>query len=236
MRFSNDILTDGILWYAVFLLSTTLHEASHSFVSYKSGDRTAYEGGQVTLNPIPHIKREKIGMVIVPIITFLTGGWMMGWASAPYNYEWAYRFPKKSALMAAAGPASNLFLAIAAIILIHIGISLNGFYVPESITFNSIVDPAETGFWQGAAKFLSILFSLNLILFVFNLFPLPPLDGSGVVKFFLSDESARKYMDFLSNPAFAIAGIIIAWKLFDFVYPALHLLVINLIYPGVTYS
>ncbi len=174
MEFSNDILADGILWYAVFLLSTTLHEASHSFVSYKSGDRTAFESGQVTLNPVPHLKREKLGMIFVPIITFLTGGWMIGWASAPYSYEWAYRFPKKSALMAAAGPASNLFLAVAAIILIHIGISLNGFNVPESITFDSIVDPAQDGFWQGAAKFLSILFSLNLILFVFNLLFTPP--------------------------------------------------------------
>ena len=75
----------GIAWYFIFVFSTTLHEAAHAFLAYKLGDRTAYLGGQLSLNPIPHIRREPIGMVIIPIITFVLGGWMIGWASVPFD-------------------------------------------------------------------------------------------------------------------------------------------------------
>lgn len=88
--------SEALLWYVLFLFSTTFHEASHAFTAYKMGDSTAYEQGQVSLSPIPHIKREPLGTVIVPVISFIFAGWMIGWASAPYNYEWAYNNPKKS--------------------------------------------------------------------------------------------------------------------------------------------
>ncbi len=85
-------------WYSYSqLFSMNSHTA---FTAMKMGDSTAYENGQVTLNPFPHIKREPLGTVAVPIISFLLGGWMIGWASTPYNYEWAYENPKKSAAMA----------------------------------------------------------------------------------------------------------------------------------------
>lgn len=103
-----DKLLDGLLWYIVFIFSTTLHEASHALAALKLGDRTAHEGGQVTLNPIPHIRREPIGTVAVPIISFILGGWMIGWASVPYNYAWSLKYPKKAAKMALAGPLANL--------------------------------------------------------------------------------------------------------------------------------
>jgi hypothetical protein len=72
-----ETFVNGIQWYLVFLFSTTLHEASHAFAAMKLGDSTAYEGGQVTLDPLPHIRREPIGTVVVPIISFILGGWMM---------------------------------------------------------------------------------------------------------------------------------------------------------------
>ena len=71
----------GAIWYLVFLFSTTCHEAAHALVAKLGGDTTAAEGGQVTLNPIPHIRRSPFGMVVVPILSFLVGGWMIGWAS-----------------------------------------------------------------------------------------------------------------------------------------------------------
>jgi len=83
----------GTAWYLAFLFSTTLHEASHALVALKLGDDTAHRGGQVTLDPIPHIQREPVGMVVVPIVSYLLGGWMIGWASAPYDPEWAGRNP-----------------------------------------------------------------------------------------------------------------------------------------------
>ena len=68
--FDQISLIDGIAWYAVFLFSTTLHEASHAFAALKMGDDTAHRGGQVTLDPTPHIRREPVGMVFVPILSF----------------------------------------------------------------------------------------------------------------------------------------------------------------------
>lgn len=232
MQNISETISNGLVWYVVFLFSTTLHEASHAFVSYRLGDRTAYEGGQVTLNPVPHIMREKLGLVVVPIITFILNGWMIGWASAPYDYNWAMRYPKKSAMMAAAGPSANLFLVILSAVFIHIGINLGGFYVPDTIYFSKIVGAYETGYWPAASKFVSILFSLNLILFVFNLLPIPPLDGSGIIKLFLPEGPARRYMQFLANPGLAFLGLIVAWNLFDYIYSPVWLFVINLVYPG----
>lgn len=78
-------LVEGFVFYGVFLLSTTLHEAAHAWAAMRGGDRTAYDGGQVTLNPLPHIRREPIGMVVLPIVSVLISGWPLGFASAPYS-------------------------------------------------------------------------------------------------------------------------------------------------------
>ncbi len=231
-----EILADGIIWYIVFLFSTTLHEASHAFTSMKLGDSTAYEGGQVTLNPFPHVRREPFGTVVIPVISFFLAGWMIGWASAPYDPNWAFRYPKKSAMMAFAGPLSNLALVVIAALLIHLGISLDILLAPGEITFSTVVEAVNGGIFTGVAKFLSILFSLNLILFIFNLIPVPPLDGSGIIPFLLKDDLARKYMGFIHSPGLMFVGIIIAWKIFDFIFPDVHLFAINLLYPGTNYG
>ena len=90
------------LWYAVFLLSVTCHEAGHATVAYLGGDPTAYLGGQVSLNPLPHIAREPFGTVLVPLMTYFYANWMMGWASAPYDPLWEDRHPRRAAAMATA--------------------------------------------------------------------------------------------------------------------------------------
>src|SRR6059036_4027533 len=114
-------LVNGLLWFIAFLFSTTVHEAMHAFVAYRGGDRTAYLGGQVSLSPLPHIRREPIGMLVVPLLTSLTQGWAMGWASAPYDPFWADRYPRRAAWMAAAGPAGNLCIALGAFGLLKLG-------------------------------------------------------------------------------------------------------------------
>lgn len=228
-------LTDGILWYAIFLFSTVFHEAAHAFTAHKMGDSTAHSIGQVSLNPVPHIKREPFGTVIVPILSFLAGGWMIGWASTPYNPQWAHNYPKKAAAMAAAGPISNFILLIISVIIIHLGISLGIFVQPDSIFISSIVEAAGNGWMEIIAKLVSIMFSLNLILFVFNLIPFPPLDGSAIPPMYLSEEIGRKYISFVRSPVFAIAGLFIAWKIFDLIYLKIHLIAINLLYPGSNY-
>ena len=170
-------LADGILWYAVFLFSTVFHEAAHAFTAHKMGDSTAHKSGQVSLNPVPHIKREPFGTVIVPILSFAAAGWMIGWASTPYNPQWAHDYPKKAAAMAAAGPISNFILLIISVIIIHVGIAVGFFYQPDSITISGIVAGASAGWTEILAKIVTVMFSLNLILFISNLMPFHPLDG-----------------------------------------------------------
>jgi len=228
-------IADGILWYVVFLLSTVVHEAAHAFAAHKMGDSTAHSIGQVSLNPVPHIKREPFGTVVVPILSFLAGGWMIGWASTPYNPQWAYDYPKKAAAMAAAGPISNFVLMIISVIIIHIGIAFGLFIQPDTITISGIVSGASIGWTEILAKIVSVMFSLNLILFVFNLLPFPPLDGSAVPPMYLSEEAGRKYINFVRKPVFALVGLFVAWNLFGTIYSKVNLLVINLLYPGSNY-
>ncbi len=114
-------LADGLIYYAVFLFSTTLHEAAHAWAALRGGDPTAYHGGQVTLDPLPHIRREPVGMVVLPILSVIVSGWPFGFASAPYDPNWALRHPKRAAWMALAGPAANLSLVAGSILLIRIG-------------------------------------------------------------------------------------------------------------------
>lgn len=230
-----DHLYDGLLWYIAFIFSVILHEAAHALAALFLEDETAYAGGQVSLDPVPHIRREPFGMVLVPLVSYAIGGWMMGWGSAPYNYYWAQRFPKRSALMALAGPLANLLLVIVAAVLIHFGIYLGMFYAPESITFGKVVGVHGDGIMVTLGTLLSIFFSLNLVLFFFNLLPLPPLDGSGILPLFLNDDTARRYMDVIHNSAFMIFGLLLAWFLFDEIFRPIHIVVINLLYPGMGY-
>jgi hypothetical protein len=115
-------IIDGLFWFLAFLFSTTVHEAAHAYAALRGGDKTAYEGGQVSLSPIPHIRREPIGMLVVPLLTAFTQGWAIGWASAPFDARWAERYPRRAALMAAAGPAGNFSIAIVAWIALRIGL------------------------------------------------------------------------------------------------------------------
>jgi Zn-dependent protease len=85
------------------ILSLTVHEFAHAWSAFKLGDDTAAREGRMTLNPLSHI--DPIGTVVMPLFLIFSGlGWMFGWASAPYDPHWAVRYPKRSGLMALAGP------------------------------------------------------------------------------------------------------------------------------------
>lgn len=191
---SPDQLALGFLQYVVFLFSTTCHEAAHALVAKWGGDFTAAEGGQVTLSPLPHIKREVFGMVILPILGIVTGNGLIGYASAPYDPRWSVAYPKRSGLMSLAGPAANFSLAIIAGILMRIGLMTGLFVPPNELSEMAIVAPAGTGFAVGAATVLSVFFSLNLLLGCFNLLPVPPLDGFGALSLFTDSDGAMKLM------------------------------------------
>ncbi len=225
-----EMLSNGVVWYVAFLFSITVHEAAHAFAAMKMGDFTAYHGGQVTLNPVPHIRREPFGTVFIPVLSFFLSGWMMGWASAPYNPQWALQYPKRSALMALAGPTANLVIAVVTGIFIIAGISQGVFVRPEYVTFTQLTVAAEGGLWTHVAMLLSIMFSLNLLLFAFNLLPLPPLDGSGALPLFMSEDLARKYMMLMYRSSFAIIGILVAWQVFSYVFIPIYRMAIRILY------
>lgn len=222
------------VWYMVFIFSLTFHEAAHAFAALKFGDPTAYYHGQVTLDPIPHIRRSPFGMVIVPIISYILGGWMIGWASAPYDPYWEDRNRRKASLMALAGPAANLVLILLAGLAIRAGMLLGYFHAPEQINFNRIT-AAEPGFANSISILLSIMFSLNIVLLVFNLIPLPPLDGGSIVTFFLSDQAAHRYNRAIHEPQYKIIGLIVAWHIVGFILGPVHTIALNVLYPGAGY-
>ncbi len=218
MGITPDQLALFPLWYVAFLLSLTCHEASHSLVAMWGGDRTAYLSGQVTLNPLPHIKRELFGTVLVPVITFFISGSMLGWGSAPYDPRWEQQHPKRAALMALAGPAANFLLALLVVVLIHIGAGMGAFQLTGLASFSRVVDAAGGGAAEAAARFLSILFSLNLLLGVFNLIPVAPLDGHSAIGLILPDALFLRWLEFVRSPMSSLLGLLLAWRIMDYIF------------------
>ena len=144
------------------LFAITLHEAAHGYVAKHFGDLTASREGRISLNPLRHI--DPLGTVILPMLTLALGGILFGWAKpVPVNFA-ALRRPKQDMLwVAVAGPATNLFMALAWALLYKLAL-LN----PE----NYFAVPA-----LGMAKFG---IEINVVLMMLNLLPLPPLDGGRV--------------------------------------------------------
>ncbi len=210
-----------LVWYVVFLFSTTFHEFAHSFVAYLGGDSTAYEGGQVSLDPLPHMKRSPFGLVVVPLLTFFLAGWMIGWASAPYDPRWAQEHPRKHALMSAAGPAANFLLAAVAFLVIRILVGAEVLELGTGMSIDALVQTKEAeahGTAMGAvALALSVLMSLNVLLGVFNLLPVVPLDGSSVLEGLFPRTMGPFYEKIRGTGAFYFLGILIAWRLFPYV-------------------
>lgn len=234
---NSEFLILGLVWYVVFLLSTTCHEAAHAWAAKLGGDLTAFHGGQVSLDPIPHIRREPFGMVIFPLLTYVASHWMMGWASAPYDPMWSDRYPRRAAWMSLAGPGANFTLAILAGILIHIGIGAGFFRYPESANFTHVVEPAAAGIGAGAATFVSLLFSLNLLLGTFNLFPVPPLDGFGVLGLLVSEDMARRIQTFgRSLGVLSMIGMLLVWQVFGQLFQPVFAFALRALYPSLGYG
>ena len=236
-----EFLLLGVVWFVAFVFSVTLHEAAHAWAALKLGDPTAYEGGQVTLDPTPHIARSPFGMLLVPLLTYGMVGWMMGWASAPYDPYWADRHPRRAAWMALAGPVSNLLLVLVAGIAIRVGVALGHLRPPETVVlgrggFERVVEATAAGPWEGVAALLSILFVLNLLLFAFNLLPLPPLDGATILPLVMPEDWALRYLGFMRQPGFGLLGLVLAWRLFGEVFAPLWILALAVLYPGVGYG
>jgi Zn-dependent protease len=229
-----DFLTAAI-WFVSFLFSTTVHEAMHAFVAWRLGDPTAYHGGQVSLSPAPHIAREPIGMLVLPLITSFTQGWAIGWASAPYDPHWAARYPKRAAVMAAAGPAGNAIIALIAFAALRIGLEAGWFAAPDRVRFESLVELSAGG-PSFVTTLLSVLLVQNVFLGIFNLLPLPPLDGASVLRGVAPGRLASAFDSLATNPAFSLIGLVIAWQVFPMFAGPLFMALLAALHPGVTYG
>jgi len=218
-----DLLVFGFIWFVAFLFSTTCHEAAHALVAKIGGDETATLGGQVSLNPVPHMRREPWGMIVIPILSFLMmhGNGMMGWASAPYDPLWEQRHPRRSGWMALAGPTANFLLMLIAVAGLQLG-AAEGWFHPDPIT----------GHRDFAATTLLIFFSLNLLLGTFNLLPVSPLDGSTVILLFMSEKTAQRYLGWLRGNSFAMAGLLVGILVFRYIYGPIYVFVSGLLVPG----
>jgi Zn-dependent protease len=209
---SQEILAVLPIFYVAFLLSTVFHEAAHALVAKWGGDLTAYAGGQVSLDPIPHIKREPFGLVLMPLLSLLTSNSMFGWGSAPFDPYWQIRYPRRAAFMALAGPVSNFVLVVVVALLMHMGIAA-GIFVPISALG---VTSLDGGLLEGLGFFLSVMLRLNILLGIFNLLPVPPLDGHAVLGLFLPEDMFLRFLEWVRSPMASIVGFLIALQIFPY--------------------
>ncbi|MBO0723375.1 MAG: site-2 protease family protein [Blastocatellia bacterium] len=187
-----------LIWFVIFLLSLTVHECAHAFAAEKSGDPTGRYLGRITLNPIPHI--DILGTVIFPLIAMTSGGMMFGWAKpVPFNPMNLRDRRMGEILIALAGPFSNILLVILFMIVARL-------YLPDpSISFYEL--NFDTG--DPVAMLLNTGIQLNVVLAVFNLIPIPPLDGHHVLRNILPDSLAEAYAQIPDMVGFAVLIILI---------------------------
>ena len=165
--------------FIVLLFSLTVHEAAHAWTANRLGDSTARRLGRISLNPIVHV--DLIGTVVLPLVALSTGAPIIGWAKPVPVDTRQFRHPRRDyVLVAAAGPASNLAIAfVAALVLLVVPVS------PQRLH--------ETNLSVPVAVMLGGLMRLNVLLAVFNMIPIPPLDGGSVLAGLLPLGAARTF-------------------------------------------
>lgn len=191
-----------LLLITILLFSITFHEYAHGLIAYKLGDNTPQISGRLTINPLKHI--DILGTIIMPIllIVITRGMFAFGYAKPvpinPYNFK----NPKKDIMwVGLAGPASNFLIALALSIVLRMG--LLGGIIKEVVQYGVVI---------------------NLILFTFNLIPIPPLDGSRVVSAFLSYKNSYRYLKLETVGFIIIIMLLMSGMLEWFIKPVLRIL------------
>ena len=198
-----------VVQFAVVLFALSVHESAHAWVADRCGDPTARLQGRISLNPIPHV--DLFGTIIIPILLVIAHAPVFGWAKPvminPYNFRNRRR---DSMLVAAAGPASNLLVA---------GVTILAFLALKG-----------TGLLASQPLFTILLFLIiiNIYLAVFNLIPIPPLDGSGVLEGVLKGSALHAY-EAVRPYGFFILIIIIYTHLLDFIADPIFRLVMKIL-------
>ncbi|HVQ55862.1 MAG TPA: site-2 protease family protein [Pyrinomonadaceae bacterium] len=199
-----NLVSHLIIYMVVLLLAISAHEAGHAWMSYKFGDDTAYMLGRVTLNPIAHT--DPIGTLLIPIISFvlgMVGGALgsvplIGWGKpTPVNPRKWERYKLANVMVSVAGVLANLILLFIGFVAARIMLT-QGFHIGDF--FGQSTNPL--------AIFVGNMMLLNMSLFVFNLLPFPPLDGSKILGTFLP-ASAQPVLEMLEHYGFLILMFLI---------------------------
>ncbi len=199
--FFGSSITSIVATLLAVLLAITFHETAHGFVAYKLGDQTAKNQGRLTLNPLAHL--DPVGALMMFIAGF-------GWAKpVPVNpFYFNGDRTKGMMLVSVAGPLTNLILSFAAYFIYAAG---GGFV---TVPFMNV--------------FLTQMIVLNIYLAIFNLIPIPPLDGSKILAGFLPRAAAYKYLTTVEQYGFVILLVLIVFNITDMILVPIANLVLNL--------
>lgn len=198
------MLMEMPLVLVMVFFSVVCHEIAHGFTAYKLGDPTASRAGRLSFNPIVHI--DLFGTIILPaMLIFMKSPFLFAWAKpVPVNPAY-FRNPQKGMMLVAlAGPAANLSIAIVLSVLLH----LTGSFLPA--------------FFARTFAYVSVI---NVMLMVFNLIPIPPLDGSRIVARFLKGKALWHYMKLERFGMFIVFGLLFTGVISSILYPAMGLAV-----------
>ncbi len=200
--FSSNLIYTIAVWAPPVLLAITLHEAAHGWVAHRLGDNTASRLGRISINPLRHI--DPLGTVVIPLAMLLTTGFVIGWAKpVPVDMRQFKQPILDMALVAVAGPVSNFLMACgwAALML------LSAVLMPQAEATRFLQDSGQAGI------------TINLILMVLNLLPIPPLDGGRVVAGVMPPQMALNFMRLEPFGMWIVIGLLVSGILGKILWP-----------------
>jgi Zn-dependent protease len=226
----NALIGQFILYMVALIFSLSLHEAMHAWMSNRFGDDLAYSQGRVSLSPVTHV--DPIGTLLFPAIAFFTHIPVIGWARpTPVNpLRWREK-RKANFWVSIAGILGNLTIAIVVGLIIR-GLYHAGQLAPHPYIYSVLAVDANSPTMEAVAALLRVFFETNISLAVFNLFPIPPLDGSKVLSSLLP-ESFGSGIEAIEQYGFIILMIALITGVFGAVFRIVMPLAWNILFVGV---